>query len=56
MCLNKISTKSDLVKLGFCVAILNRYTSEELRIIDPVNGKSICVNLYNVIMETSNRY
>ena len=56
MCLEKLSTRSDLIKLGFCMAILNTFTGEELRTIEPGSGKSICVNLYNIIMETSIRY
>lgn len=56
MCVDKLSTRSPLIKLGFCIAILNTFTSDELRIIVPDNEKSICTNLYNIIMETSSRY
>lgn len=56
MCLDKLSTRSDLIKLGFCVAIMNTFSGEELSIIDPGSGKSICINLYNIIMECSARY
>lgn len=55
MCLDELSTRSDLIKLGFCVAILNTFTAEELRMIEPISGKSICTNLYNIIMEVSIR-
>jgi len=56
MCLDKLSTRSDLIKLGFCVAILNTFTSKELSTIEPDSGKSISANLYNIIMDASIRY
>lgn len=56
MCLDKLSTRPDLIKLGFCVAILNTFTSEDLRIIEPNSETSVFTNIYNIIMEASNRY
>lgn len=48
--------RSDLIKLGFCGAILNAFSGEELRIIEPRSGKSICTNLYDILMDATTRY
>lgn len=56
MCLDKLLIRSDLIKLGFCVAILNTFIDDKLSIIEPDSGKSICAKIYNIIMEASSRY
>lgn len=56
MCSKILSIQSDLVKLGFCEAILNTFTSEALITVEPDMGKSIFTNLYNIIMDVSYRY
>jgi len=56
MCLGNFSTQLDLVKLGFCEAILNTFAGDAMRMIEPDSGKSIFANIYNVIMDVSNRY
>lgn len=56
MCLDKFSTKSDLVKLGFCEAILNTFTDEGMRTIEPDTEKSIFDHLYDIIIDASCRY
>jgi len=48
--------QSDLVKLGFCEAILNTFTGEAIAMIEPDTGKSIFAHLYNIIMDVSSRY
>jgi len=56
MCLEKFSMQSDLVKLGFCEAILNTFTGEAMAMIEPDSGKSIFAHLYIIVMDVSSRY
>lgn len=56
MCVDKLSYRPDLVKLGFCMAILNTFNSEDLRVNCPNSSKSIFASIYNIVMDIYCRY
>lgn len=56
MSIDLIINHSDLVKLGFCIAVLNSFTSKDLQIVDIDTKKPICVDLYNIIKDVSFKY
>ncbi|VVC29565.1 Armadillo-type fold,Domain of unknown function DUF2428, death-receptor-like,Armadillo-like helical [Cinara cedri] len=55
MCMQKLATHTDLVKLGFCDAILNTFTCKELKLNSPKSEEPIFISLYNSIVNVSIR-